>query len=612
MTGRTVIIGAGPAGLTAAHELAELGQEALVLEMDDQVGGIARTATYKGYRFDIGGHRFFTKVRLVQELWEKMMGDDFLTRPRLSRIFYRDHFFDYPLKPMNALLGLGPVESTRILASYVKARFFPTEERNFEQWVSNRFGRRLFEIFFKTYTEKVWGIPCNEIGADWAAQRIKDLDLKAAVKQALLGGRHGRGAVITTLIDRFQYPRLGPGMMWERWRDRLTARGIETVLGAEVVRLRHTDGRVTEAVVRHRDGRVERVAGDHFISTMPIRDLMRGLDPPAPELVGNAAERLRYRDFLTVVLIVDEADLFPDNWIYIHSPVVKVGRVQNFKNWSPEMVPDLSQTSLGLEYFVQEGDELWTLPDEELIALGTREMVRLGLVREGTVVDGTVVRMRNAYPVYDPHYQEALATIRGFLSQLGNLHLIGRNGQHRYNNQDHSMLTGIYAARNIAGQSLDVWSVNVEEEYHEEGAEREANIEPEREPDAGRLSPERAPERTLEEILLAAFARYDAFALGVAIGAVAGGGLCLATVLVLLLSGGDPTRALSLLGEYLIGYRVSWSGAVVGLLGGLAGGYMFGYILARLINGLIGWQEILLKQRLQMVTTIDPLEAVTP
>lgn len=607
--GRTVIIGAGPAGLAAAHELTELGRESIILERDDQVGGIARTVTYKGYRFDIGGHRFFTKVQLIQDLWEEVMGDDFLWRPRLSRIYYRDRFFDYPLRPLNALSGLGLVESARILISYVRVRLFPLhEERTFEQWVTNRFGRRLFEIFFRTYTEKVWGMPCSEIGADWAAQRIKNLDLKAAVMNALLGGRAHRDGVVTTLIDRFRYPRLGPGMMWERWRDRLADRGVETVLGAEVVSLRHEEGRVVEAVVRHEDGDSRRVQGDHFISTMPLQEVVQALDPPPPEAVLTAAERLRYRDFLTVVLIVDGAELFPDNWIYIHSPDVKVGRVQNFKNWSPDMVPDPSRTSLGLEYFVQEGDVLWSLSDEELIKLGTREMVRLGLVREGTVRDGTVVRMRKAYPVYDGRYKEAVAAIREYVSGLENLYLVGRNGQHRYNNQDHSMLTGIYAAHNVAGQSYDVWSVNVEDEYHESGSTPSTPRDAVDGKPTERLVPELMPDRTLEDLLRAAFARYDPLALAVAVGTVCGVGLFAATALVLLRGGGDPGQPLSLVGQYLVGYRVTWGGAVKGLLGGGAGGFAFGYALARLINLLIDWHETLLERELEAARMLDPLE----
>jgi protoporphyrinogen oxidase len=594
---RTVVIGAGPAGLAAAHELSLRGRGATVLEQDDQVGGIARTVVYKGYRFDIGGHRFFTKARSIQELWEEVMGDDFLVRPRLSRIHYNDHFFHYPLKPVEALIGLGPLEALRILASYVRARAFPIEdERTFEEWVVNRFGRRLFEIFFQTYTEKVWGRPCNEIGAEWAAQRIKNLDLVAAVRNALLGNRSD-GDVVTTLIDRFHYPRLGPGMLWERWSERLLERGVEIRMRTEVTGLLHEAGRVVAVEARRPDGTIDRVEGSHFISTMPVRELIRGLSPAPPSEVAEAAERLEYRDYLTVVLIVDEEELFPDNWIYIHSPDVRVGRIQNFKNWSPEMVPDASTTSLGLEYFVHEGDDLWSLSDPELIELAERETARLGLIGDGEVRDGTVVRVRKAYPVYDGGYREALATIRGWLSGLENLQLVGRNGQHRYNNQDHSMLTGILAARNVAGEEHDIWAVNVDEEYHEEGAARD------------RLTPDAARQRSLEDLLAAAFARYDAVALGAAVGIVSGVGLFLTTVVALINEPGDRGRVVSLLGQFLLGYEVSWAGAGIGFLGAGIAGFVFGWLLARAINGLIGWEELLLRRQI-VERTIDPLEAM--
>ena len=595
---RTVVIGAGPAGLAAAHELSALGKSAIVLAKDRQVGGSARTVVYRGYRFDIGGHRFFTRAAGIQELWEEVMGDDFLLRPRLSRIHYNDRFFHYPLKPVEALIGLGPIEALRILVSYLRARAFPIEdERSFEEWVVNRFGRRLFEIFFQTYTEKVWGRPCSEISAEWAAQRIKNLDLVAAVRNALLGGR-ANGEVVTTLIDRFHYPRLGPGMLWERWTERLGERGTEVRLGADVTRLHHTGGRVVVAETRDEDGTARRIAGRHFISTMPVRELVHALEPAPPPEVIEAADRLQYRDFLTVVLIVDVEELFPDNWIYIHSPDVRVGRIQNFKNWSPEMVPDPSTTSLGLEYFVNEGDDLWSMPDDELIALGARETARLGLVDEARVRDGAVVRVRKAYPVYDDDYREALATIRGWLSTLDNLQLAGRNGQHRYNNQDHSMLTGILAARNIAGERHDIWSVNVEDEYHEGGA-----------PAGDRLTPAAARGRTLEEVLAAAFARYDPPALGAAVGLVLGAGLFLATAIAILRGPEGADRVLGLIGQYLIGYEVSWAGAAVGLLGAGIGGFLFGWLLARAINGLIGWEELLLRRQI-VARTIDPLEAM--
>jgi protoporphyrinogen oxidase len=467
-----LIIGAGPAGLTAAWQLAKAGKQAVVFEQDDVVGGIARTTVYNGCRFDIGGHRFYTKVELVQQLWREILGEELLLRPRLSRIYYGGKFFDYPLKPVNALLGLGPIEAARIGGSYLWARAFPDpEERNFAQWVSNRFGRRLYEIFFKTYTEKVWGMPCSEISADWAAQRIKNLDLVAALRNALLGERAAAdGRAITTLIEEFHYPRLGPGQMWETAAARLAARGVETRLRQRVESIRHDGERVRAIRVRDAEGAAHETSGTHVVSSMALQTLLSSLDPPPPPEVLAAARRLRYRDFLTVALIVNQPALFPDNWIYVHSPDVKLGRIQNYKNWSPHMVADPRTSALGLEYFVSEGDALWSAADAELIALGKRELALLGLARAADVVDGCVIRMPKAYPVYDEHYQAALGVIRPWLARLSNLHAVGRNGQHRYNNQDHSMVTACYAVENIlAGRALrDVWDVNVEAEYGEE------------------------------------------------------------------------------------------------------------------------------------------------
>ena len=571
---RVLITGAGPAGLTAAYELSKLGLQSTIVEADRQVGGISRTVNYRGYRFDIGGHRFFSKVPIVNQVWREILEEEFLVRPRMSRIYYRQRYFDYPLKAMNALTGLGPVESVRIGMSYVQTRLFPhAEETNFEQWVTNRFGSRLYEIFFKTYTEKVWGIPCREISADWAAQRIKNLSLREAVRNALLGaGRTADGQIITTLIDEFYYPRLGPGMMWESCRNLLAARGHETVEGVEVERIRHRHGRVENMVGRTDAGQTVELDAEHYISSMPLRELILALDPPAPPEVLAAANRLRYRDYLTVVLIVKREEIFPDNWIYIHAPEVKMGRIQNYKNWSPAMVPDPTRTSLGLEYFLWEKDEEWTWPDERLIELGIRECVRIGLIAPDEVEDGTVVRMKKAYPVYDQYYHESIATIRRYLETFANLQTVGRNGLHRYNNQDHSMLTAIYAARNIVGEQNDVWSVNTEMEYHEEVREAKAGAGDRAIPMP--VTPEE--EALADELIEAVFARLDAVALGAAAGAVMGLGVFLATAILLLKGGPVVGPTLSLLSQYLIGYSVSWRGALVGLIEGGIIGFVLG------------------------------------
>ncbi len=476
-----VVIGGGPAGLTAAYELCKAGRDSVVRERAATLGGLARTVNYKGYRFDIGGHRFFTKVRAVEQIWREVLpGEEFLRRKRLSRIYYNKRFFHYPLRASSMLSSLGWMEAARVLLSYLRARLRPRRpEETFEQWVTNRFGRRLYEIFFKTYTEKVWGIPCDEITADWAAQRIKGLSLAVVLKDVLLrrfraaeggaDGGGGKGAIVRTLVDEFDYPRLGPGQMWERMAALCEATGRSRVrLGASVERVRWRRGRVESVEVSGRDGRRETVAGADFISSMPARELIERMEPRPPAEVSAAAARLRYRDFLTVVLVVNRRELFPDNWIYIHDPEVKLGRVQNFKNWSPDMVPDPRKSCLGLEYFCFEGDGLWDTADADLIELGKRELARLGLVRPEEVEDGTVVRMPKAYPVYDAAHRRALATLRRFFDSFENLQLVGRNGLHCYNNQDHSMLTAMLAVRNLLGESHDLWAVNADQEYHEE------------------------------------------------------------------------------------------------------------------------------------------------
>lgn len=464
-----LVVGAGPAGLTAAYELVRRGAAVTVLEQDAQVGGIARTVEYKGFRFDIGGHRFFTKVPYVQDLWHRMLGPDMLKRPRLSRIYYRGRFFHYPLRPMNALLGLGPWNALVVAASYVRSRLRPIRpEVSFEDWVTNRFGRRLYLIFFKTYTEKVWGIPCDTIGAQWAAQRIKGLSLWTAIRSMLFGGSAGT----KTLIDSFEYPRLGPGMMWERFRGAIEAEGGRVELETALRSIAHDRGRVT-SVVTVRRGVSQRHPVDRLLSTMPLRVLIESLEPPPPPRVLEAARRLKYRDFLTVAVIIDVPDLFPDNWIYVHDPQVRMGRVQNFKNWSPDMVPDPAKTCLGLEYFCFEGDDLWTMKDDALVELGRRELAAIRLVDPDKVIDGCVVRMPKAYPVYDEGYEAALAIVREYLGGFSNLQVAGRNGMHKYNNQDHSMVTAMLAARNLLGERHDVWSVNADDDYHEESRDGE-------------------------------------------------------------------------------------------------------------------------------------------
>jgi protoporphyrinogen oxidase len=461
-----VIIGGGPAGLTAGYLLAKDGIKVTVLEGDDIVGGISRTASYKGYRFDIGGHRFFTKIKPVEDLWHEILGDEFISVPRLSRIHYSGKYFDYPLKAKNALQGLGIWNAILIVASYLRANLWPNPvEENFEQWVTNRFGKRLYDIFFKTYTQKVWGIPCTEIRAEWAAQRIQGLSLAKAILSA--AALNKRSETIKTLINEFEYPRLGPGQMWETARDRIAEWGSEVLMKHYVTALEMKDGRVVAVRVSSPEGE-KRIAGDHFISTMPLRTLVQSFDPPVPAHVRAAGDGLNYRDFLVVALMLDRSDLFPDNWIYIHTPGVRVGRIQNFNNWSKAMVPEPGVTCLGMEYFCFEGDGLWTSRDQDLVELAKKELGQLGLADPNLVKDGAVVRMPKAYPVYDSTYRAHLDVVRSFIDPIPNLHTVGRNGMHKYNNQDHSMLTAMFALENMRGAKHDLWAVNTDFEYHEE------------------------------------------------------------------------------------------------------------------------------------------------
>jgi protoporphyrinogen oxidase len=466
-----VIIGAGPAGLTAAYQLTKRGVAATVLESDNVVGGISRTAERDGWRFDIGGHRFFTKVQAVEDLWHEILPpEDFLQRPRMSRMFYKGKYYDYPLKPLNAFVNLGPIEALFCMMSYAWARVRPPKDQRFlEGWISARFGKRLYTHFFKSYNEKLWGRPASDISADFAAQRIKNLTILNALTSALKPKPKNKQDQITSLIDEFQYPKYGPGMMWERCRELVEAAGTKVVMQSRVTKIRHEGGRAVE-VTATSGGATTTYPCDDVISSMPFSQLLAIMDPPVPAEVAAAAGALSFRDFLTIALVVPEKYSFPDNWIYIHDPGVKVGRIQNFGSWSPYLIKE-GRTCLGMEYFVFEGDDVWSMPDDELVELGKRELTKLGLVDAGKVEAGYVVRMPKAYPVYDEHYKAHLAVMRGWLEEHApNVQPVGRNGMHKYNNQDHSMLTAMLSVENIFGATHDTWEVNVEEEYHEEKA----------------------------------------------------------------------------------------------------------------------------------------------
>ncbi len=458
----TLILGAGPAGLTAAYVLAKLGRPVLVLEAEGQVGGLSKTVVRDGYRFDLGGHRFFTKSPEVESLWLEVLGEELPLRPRLSRIYWNGRFLDYPLSGGDVVRKLGPVELARCLASYLAA--VPRRkgrERSLDECVSNRFGKRLYDLFFRTYTEKVWGVPGSEIRAEWAAQRIKGLSLRTAAKDALLGGR---GSGVKSLIREFHYPRFGPGQMWEEMAERIEELGGDVVTGAAVERI-HVEGGTVVAV----EAGGETIPCAEVLSSLPLRTLAELTQPAPPAEALAAARGLAYRDFLTVALVLPGDDLFPDNWVYVHDPSVRVGRIQNYRSWSPWMVPEPDRTCIGLEYFCFEGDDLWETSDPALVELAADELGRLGLGGDARVERGYVERVPKAYPVYDERYAERVATVRGWLDGLRNLQQVGRNGLHRYNNSDHSMLTAIRAVDNlVAGAGHDIWAVNADSVYHEE------------------------------------------------------------------------------------------------------------------------------------------------
>jgi protoporphyrinogen oxidase len=562
---QVVIIGAGPAGLTAAYELTKHDLHPIVLEQSDKVGGLARTENHNGYYFDMGGHRFFTKDEAVNNMWHEVLGDDFLRRPRISRIYYRNKFFFYPLKYVNALAGLGFRQAVLICLSFIKWQLFPyREEETFEQWVTNRFGKRLFETFFKAYTEKVWGIPCTELKAEWAAQRIKDLSFKTALLSMFIKPQK----TIKTLIEEFHYPRLGPGMLWNEVKNKIEHRNGVVHLNSPVTKIYRT-GNCIDYVVVSRDGTGEEIVyGTDFISSMPISEFIKQLEPVPPDIL-KAANKLHYRDFLTVCLIVNQPDLFPDNWIYVHAPEVKVGRIQNFKNWSLEMVPDPTKTSLGLEYFCNEGDDLWNMADVDLIELGKKELECIGLLNSNDVIDGCVYRVPKAYPIYDSDYHSYLECIKQFVNSLENFQTIGRNGLHRYNNQDHSMITGMLAVDNILREEkVDLWCVNSEQQYHEE-----VHLDKEKK-DTAALVPDS----------VCVFPRLDPVAFGFSAGLIAGMGAFMATLYLFIWGSEIIEPYLSILTKTFPGFTISIHGSLIGLVYLFAFGFIIGSSSAYLRN----------------------------
>lgn len=449
-----VVAGAGPAGLAAALALARAGRPVVVAERSDGVGGLARTYERNGFRFDVGGHRFSTRLPEISALWEEVLGEEFLVRERRSRILFHGRFFDYPLTAGTVLGRLGPLESARILASYARAKLRPTRpEVTLADWLVNRFGRRLFDTFFRPYTEKLWGMRCEELGAQWAAQRIRGLSVLAAVADMLRRGSGGQ----RTLATSFRYPRLGPGQLWQRMAERVTAAGGAVLVGHELTGVR-TEGSAVRAVeLSGPGGRVE-VPASHLVSTVPLRDLVPALHPALPRAAAEAAAGLRHRSYVEVALVLEGADPFPDTWVYLHDRGVRAGRAQNFRAWSPDLVPSPSHACVGLEYFCWAGDALWRTPDAELVRLAEADLAAAGLPC-GRTAHAYVLRIADAYPVYDAGFADRVAALRGALRGIRNLSVAGRNGLHRYDNMDFAMLTGLRAARAALGEPLDAWGV---------------------------------------------------------------------------------------------------------------------------------------------------------
>lgn len=452
---QVVIIGAGPAGLTAGIELLKTERvDVVILERDNIIGGLARTNEYKGYRYDLGPHHFITSSDEVMKWWMDLMGDDFHPHKRYTRIYYNHHFFHYPLEPLNVVKGLSLIECFRCVFSYIKARILPIKHpKTFQDWITNRFGKRLFGIFFKTYTEKVWGLPCEKISADWAAQRIKGFSLSQAIFYAFFGKWFKKNTP-RTLQDTFYYPSLGAGSFWERAAKRFIKLEGNLHLDQGVCNLEHNNAKITAVTTRTSAGAERQFIADDFFSTMPLRTLIKLLSPLPPQEIIHAADSLQYRGLITVNLIINKATVIPDHWLYVHEKSVRMGRIGNMNNFSLKMVADQEHTALSLEYFAYIDEPFWQLSEAELIKIGTEELEALKLVKQSDVIDGMVIKTPEAYPVYDQNYHTHLGLVLGYLKNFSNLHLMGRNGMHRYNNMDIAMLSAMHAVRNFT-QTLE-------------------------------------------------------------------------------------------------------------------------------------------------------------
>lgn len=464
------IIGAGPAGIGCAYELAKNRVSAYLIEKEAVGAGICKTISYKGFRFDIGPHRFFTKSKFIEELWKSVLKEDLKLRPRLTRIYFKRKFFLYPIKILDVLSKIGLGQSLLVLGDYLRVKLFLRNrpDISFQDWITKRFGGRLYRMFFKTYTEKIWGVPCAQISSDWAVQRIKGLSLTSLVKSCFWGNRGGK---IKTLIDEFYYPDYGAGQMYDKMLALTLDAGAQIHYQCEPVDIEVVGNKAVSVSGKDKEGKISKLAVDYLVSSMPFSKLFTLLNPAPLPAVLAAARRLRYRSLIEVCLIVKGQTDFPDQWIYIHATEVKTARVQLYRNWSDYMgSADPAFTNLGMEYFCFTDDDLWKSSDEEIIDLAKKELAKIKVFRDFSVTDGFVVRVPYAYPVYVGRHQEDLQILKKYIEKIENLEVIGRSGMYKYNNMDHSILTGIYAARNIlaGAKKYNLWEVNTEQEYLEE------------------------------------------------------------------------------------------------------------------------------------------------
>ena len=471
---KAIIMGAGPAGLTAAYELIRNNIKPVIIEKDSVVGGIARTVKYKEYRFDIGGHRFFTKNEEVEKLWEDILGEDFLTRNRLSRWYYNKKFFNYPINPLEILKIFGLQESAKIIASYAKAKIFPKKEKNIEDWYINQFGEYLAKPFFIDFNKKLWGVPCNKLNMDFGKQRVKGVSFYSIIKEHVKKILRINREDVKSLISKFRYPKYGPGMMWEEMKRKIEKKGGKFLMESEVVSINHENNKIVSVTVKNKNKK-KNIPGKYFLSSIPLKELIMKMNPKPEAEIVKAAESLKFRAFVAVALVLNKEKIFPDTWIYTHDKGMACIRIQNFNNWSPFLVPK-GKTCLGFEYTCNFNDEFWNLDDEGIRKIAIEDLEKAGFAEKKEVVDSKIIRLKDVYPVYTLDYKEKVSIIKRYIDKFNknfkNIQPIGRGGMHKYNNMDHSMMTALLAARNILGKEYDIWKVNTDAEYHEEEKEK--------------------------------------------------------------------------------------------------------------------------------------------